>query len=267
MLVRHRVTPFSPPAPFPARLALLGALLCLLWCFVGPAYAARPGAIVYPNKLPQPARLASAPDIQVLILSNMSGVDQVDITYPGVVTRAQVGRDLSAIVSETSCSIGNIQITNSAMPLIGVKAMPMTSVTFAAQGLVRKGQKAFLLEPLVIALKPYKKLNITYMVPRQFVFAGLHDYADNYVRISLQPQHGTVYSYIVSIDNPNFQRLNLPLWQAPAAAAPNPGVIQQAAIEHRSRSLRALKVAGVVLVGALALLVGFGVYVALSRAA
>ena len=147
------------------------------------------------------------------------------------------------------------------MKLIGVKASPMTSVTFAAQGPVHKEQKGFWLEPFVVAFRPYKKLTVSYMVPKTFAFAGLHDYKDSHVHIALD-KRGSVYTYIVSIDNPNFSRLNLPMWQAPANAQ---GIIQQASAPQKERKLRALRLAGVALVGAVALLVGFGVYAVLSR--
>lgn len=260
MLVRLRVTPYLRSARLWARLAVLGALVCLL---AAPALA-RSGRALFSTKIPQPARMANAPDIQVLVLSNLSGVDQVDITYPVVVPRAQVVRDLDALAAASSWPIGGIQVSNSALPLSGVKTTPMTSVTFAAQGLVRKGQKAFWLEPFVVALRPYKKVTLTYMMPRQFAFAGLRCYSDKHVNITLD-RRGSVYTYLVSIADPNFLRLNLPLWQAPAASQ-TAGVLQEAHAGQPERRLKALKVAGVVVVGALALLVGLGVYVVLSRA-
>lgn len=258
--MRLRVMPLVRPARLPARLAMLGALICL---FAAPA-PAHSGNSLFPDKIPQPARSANAPDVQVLVLSNLSGLDQVDITYPVVVPRAQVKRDLDALSAASSWPMGGIQVSNSALPLSGVKTTPMTSVTFAAQGLVRKGQKWFQLEPFVVALRPYKRLTLTYMMPKQFAFAGLHDYADSHVHITLD-RRGSVYTYLVSIADPNFQRLNLPLLQAPTnlqAASP----LQQAQVVRPAQRLRTLKVAGVIVVGALALLVGLGVYVVLSRA-
>ncbi|HEX5323941.1 MAG TPA: hypothetical protein VFW40_09155 [Capsulimonadaceae bacterium] len=243
---------------------LLAAFALLVASLATPVFAGgHREALVYPNKIPQPALAQAAPDVQVLIVSEVNGVDEVNITYPSLVPRAQAVRDLSALASVSSWPIGDIQMQNSAMNLIGVKAAPMTSVTFAAKGAVRKEQKWFLLEPFVVALRPYRKLTISYMVPKTFTFAGLHDYSDTHVHISLQ-QHGLVYTYKVAIDNPNFNRLNLPLLQSPMSAT---GIVRQAALPQRERSLRALRLAGIVLIGALAVLVGFGVYAVLSRAA
>ena len=219
-------------------------------------------ALVYPSKIPQPAPAQSAPDVQVLVVSSLSGVDQVNVTYPSVIPRAQAARDVNALAAVSSWPIGDVQVQNSAMNLIGVKAVPMTSITFAAQGPVHKDRKSFWLEPFVVALRPYKKLSISYMVPKKFAFAGLQNYSDSHVHIVLQ-QHGSVYTYLITIDNPNFSRLNLPLEQ-PLSGAPA-GDVHRVAAPQRERSLRTLRIAGVALVGALAVLVGFGVYAVLSR--
>jgi len=53
------------------------------------------------------------------------------------------------------------------------------------------------------------------------------------------------------------------MWQ-PSAGTPT-SVMRQSAAPQKQRSLRVLKFAGLALVGALAVLVGFGVYAMLSR--
>jgi hypothetical protein len=245
------------------RIGLCIPLVTILLVIAGPTLAGgKRVPIVYPDKVAQPPRVQSAPDVQVLVFGPKTGVDQVNITYPTVVPRAQVARDINSLAALSSWPMGGVLIQNTAMPLIGVKAVPMTSVTFDAQGAVRNDQKAFWLEPFVVALRPYKKLSISYMVPKEFAFSGLQNYSDSHVHIALQ-RHGLVYTYLVAIDNPNFTRLNLPMWQPTSGVQAD--VVRQASLQHRARSLRVLKFASLALVGALAVLVGFGVYAMLSR--
>src|SRR5579862_2727576 len=105
-------------------------LAALLLVTATPALAGgHKDALVYPDKLPQPPRVGSAPDVQVLVCSAMTGVDQVNITYPTVVPRAQVARDVNSLATLSAWPMGGVQIQNTAMTLIGVKAVPMTSVT------------------------------------------------------------------------------------------------------------------------------------------
>lgn len=195
------------------------------------------------------------PDVQILLMPGPGGQDMIDLTYSGVVPRAQTQRDLAAIALQTHWKTSAPEISDAALPLAGVTSYPMTSAAMTAPGAVALTDRTFQIEPLILALKSYHHLAITYIVPADFQFAGLTNYSDANVKIALNRQKST-FTYAVEIPKGDFDKLDLPLWQ------PQPGDVQVASQTSKSRSLA---LGGVLLVGVLAAAIGYGVYALLSR--
>ena len=231
-----------------AAAALLAALLG--GCGHAPTVADLP-SVAQPVVLP-----AVQPDIQVLILRNQAGPDLVDITYPEVVPSVQAHKDVDSIAQAASLTHGDLDISNSPLKLAGVKPIPMTSATFAASENVPDGATTFRLEPWILALRGYRNLAITYLMPPQFVFNGLRSYQDRNVQIALA-QNGQSYTYHVHVLDSTFQRLNLPLMQ------PDPRAVEYAEAQQRRET--DARMIGLVLVSIVAAAAGYGVYTFLSR--
>ena len=197
------------------------------------------------------------PDVQVLVAPGPSGQEMVDLTYPKVITRPQATGDVAAVAKAANVQVGNMEITNSAVTLRGVKPTPMTSATFITQGMLPTAGKgtAFHIEPWIVALRGYPFLAITYLMPPQFAFNGLRSYRSSDVEVWLD-QRGATYTYHVHVLNPQLTKLNLPLTQ--------PDMRQTQLAENRQRQMR-IRILGLVLVGAVAVAAGYSVYTLLSR--
>jgi hypothetical protein len=162
------------------------------------------------------------PDVLVIVFAGMNGQDSVDLTYPMVVTKAQVTRDLQALKANAGWNAMHVSVTNAPAPSNGGPPEMMTSAAFKAQNVVDPAGHYLTLEPVVTALKSYHQVALTYFLATDdYDFRGLRGYADKYVRI-LFDQHGAAYTYRIHIDDPSFQRLNLPLYQPAPVQAANP---------------------------------------------
>jgi hypothetical protein len=177
-------------------------------------------------------RADTAPDVLVIVFAGVNGQDNVDLTYPMVVPKAQVTRDVLALKANAGWNPTGLVVTNAPAPESGGPPQVMTSAAFKARNVVDPLGHYLTLEPVVTALKPYHQLALTYFLNTDtYDFRGLRGYADKYVRIMLD-QEGAAYTYRIQIDDPTFQRLNLPLYQPPPvqpltpttaiAAAPRP---------------------------------------------
>jgi hypothetical protein len=225
-----------------ARLGAAAMIFCVL-CLAGLATPAWANA------------LGEQPDVQVLLLGDPAGQEMVDVTYRNIVPPAQVQRDLAAIAAATGTTCVGVDISNKALPLAGVRATPMTGVTFVTAGSEPIGSTTLRLEPWIVALKNYPKISVTYIVPPQFAFNGLRTYKDDHVSIQLV-QNNSTFSYRVRVLDPRFDRLNLPLMQ------PTAEQIRLSAAERRLNSFRLI---GLVVLSAFAAALGYGVYTLLSR--
>ncbi len=203
-----------------------------------------------------PGNTTVRPDVQVLIMRDPWSRQMMSLTYPGLVPKAQAQGDVIQISKAANVAATDVSITNDALPLNGAKPIPMTGAVFEAPGVMPENETTFRLEPLIIALKGYKNLAITYIMPPGFVFNGLRSFSNRNVQIALDRRDST-YTYKVHVSDPNFDKLNLPLMQ------PTPDQMRYADTSERRQSI--FRVLGLVLVSALAATVGYAVYALLSR--
>ncbi|MBV9849868.1 MAG: hypothetical protein JO250_09370 [Armatimonadetes bacterium] len=197
------------------------------------------------------------PDVLILVAATSSGQDQIDITYAGMIPHAQAQRDLAALRAATGWTLRRVRITDAPSSLARNRTK-MTGVQCVAARVVRPQTHGLTVQPFVQAFRLYPSILLTYFVGQGFQFQGLHDYADNDVRITLD-QHGGAYTYQILIRNPRLERLNLPYLQ-PAASDVRAVRNESGVRPDSKRWLFALA-------AALALAAGCAVYALLSRAA
>lgn len=219
-----------------------GALLCLaLLC------ASRLDA-----RTPSPA---GPPTVLVLVAAGQNGQDQVGLTYRGQVPHAQAKRDMAALQAATGWRVTNIEITDLPPPVAGAKGK-MTGLTCTAAGAVAPQSHTFDIAPIIGALRPYKRIALTYFAPPDFAFQGLRAYADNHVEIALE-QRGITYTYQIQVRDPHFGRLDLPRYQLTD--------LQARAAQAADTKRRRARPWAIALVLAAALGAGGLVYAALAR--
>jgi hypothetical protein len=238
-----------------ARFRLSVLVICGSLALVVSACGTRPQSQPLKAVLVAPMLLVQ-PDVQVLILRDGFGHEMVDLTYPMVVPRDQAKRDVDAIAQAASLPSSNLDITDAALPLAGVKSTEMTSATFETMGAIPEGSTSFRIEPWIIALRSYPNVAITYMMPPAFIFNGLRTYQDGNVQIALDHE-GQSYTYHVRVLDNNFDHLNLPLMQ------PDPQAIEYA--QAREQHSSTMRVVGLILLSVTAAGAGYAVYVLLSR--
>lgn len=167
---------------------------------------------------PTPAAptIAGPPRVLILVYQQPGAADQVSITYDPKVTPAQAAGDMDALTQATGWPISSRSITEAASPLTNRPAA-MTSVTFAAPGVVQDSSHTFPVEALARVFGKYKRLNAVFIAGPQFGFQGTRSYADNDIKFVLD-QHGTSYVYQIEVLNQSFSRL--PLTQGSTRTAP-----------------------------------------------
>jgi hypothetical protein len=196
------------------------------------------------------------PNVQIVVLRDAFGHELVDVTYPMVVPKTQAERDVAAIIQAANVHENDLDITNSALPLAGAKSDIMTSATFETDGVVPEGATGFRLEPWIVALRSYPNVAITYLMPPEFVFKGLRTFQDSNVQIALD-RKGQSYTYHIRVLDSNFNQLNLPMTQTDLNAT------TYAQVHDRRTST--LRIAGLIVLSAVAAGAGYAVYVLLSR--
>lgn len=199
-----------------------------------------------------PSHASTGPDVLCLVYQRPGLGDQIDITYSHIVPQAQAHRDVGALAKAAGWTIANGQMSNG-VPPVQNKIGAMTSVTFDVPQAIRNETHTLPVEAFVTAFKSYKTLGLIFIVDSSFQFQGWRQYADNNVRITLD-QHGSAYTYRVTLLNSQFDRLNLPSAGQTADTA--------LAARHKGRSSPLALIPGIV--GAAAL-VGVLVYVLTYR--
>ena len=196
-------------------IARVGLLTASAIAFVGHAAVAAPQS-------------TNQPDILMLVYAGSDGKDTVGLTYPTAIPHARAKADIQALAASNGWTPSHVNIADAPAPFVGAKQL-MTSVDFVAH--VIPPQPRYLpLEPVVSALRNYPHVAITYMMSDKPDFQGLRDYSDKYVSIKLD-ERGNAFTYHVHAHDRTFQKLNLPLYQAPpsqtklaSAPAPRRGV-------------------------------------------
>ena len=159
----------------------------------------------------RPAQNGGPPDVLILVAETSSGQDEIGITYAKTVPHAQARRDVAALATATGWAIKRVTITDAPSSLAWDKAK-MTGVECYAGQVVRPSTHGLTVQPFVQAFRAYPHVMLTYFVGDGFPFEGLHDYADDNVRITLE-RHGAAFTYQILIRNPRLERLNLPYLQ------------------------------------------------------
>jgi len=208
--------------------------------------------------IPLPPIAQSAPDLQVIVMGGLAGGDQVNVTYPDVAQPAALSADIKALAGQLGVSPDQATVTNSALPLTEAwntkyRVPVMTSVTFVAQNAAPVDNGYLPVEKLIVGLRNYRRLAITYIMPPNFQYRGFDRYSDRNVSI-LESRSGSTYTFSVEINNPNFNSLTLPTVQVPPAQLAAPVRSSGNWIVYLLRGL------GVVLICCFAAMVGWGVY-------
>ncbi len=187
-----------------------------------------------PRARARPAH-SSGPDVLILVWAMPSGQDEIGITYAGLIPHAQARRDAATLQDAAGWVLKRIHITDAPSSLSWDKAK-MTGIECIATHVVRPATHGLSVQPFVEAFQAYPHVQLTYVVGNGFPFQGLHDYADNDVRIKLDPPGRGTFTYNIYIRHPHLGRLNLPYLQPATTDAqalpsrPKPWLLALAAV-------------------------------------
>lgn len=198
------------------------------------------------------------PDILILDFASQSGIETINLTYPATVPHAQVKRDIAALETSLGTQFHSVQIEDAPPPFPGEKNK-MTSASFQATHALANTPNTVAVEPLILALRPYKHLTVHYLVDSSYKFEGLRDYQDKFVTIAFTPATST-YSYDIHINDPGFTKLNLPMY------VPDPATVQVTAAPTTPPTTPAHKGPWIIVaIAVVALALGGVVYSVLTR--
>jgi hypothetical protein len=156
--------------------------------------------------------LAQKPEAQVLIASGLPGRWQVSLSLQRDESREKLLARLEALTNQLPGKVGAIETTR--RPLGPVTLSTLSYVT-AAPLVSPSGDMA--VAPFVIALRDFDRVQVTYMTPSGFTYKGPHEFTDNGVRITVDPQPGAL-SFLATITNHQVEQLRLPPAPTPAPA-------------------------------------------------
>ncbi len=178
------------------------ALLCLL---IAPARAAGPRA-------GEPAR---GPDVLVIVLSGLGPTDQVSINYNSLVSKGDAEADINSLARGASWTISGPRVTTG-----GPSDRQTTSSSFQTPPLPNPADGTLPIEPFILALQRFGRIQINYIVNSQFDFRGLEDFEDDRIKLNLV-RHGNSFEYTALVKESGFSQLSLPV------SAPKPGEADQ----------------------------------------
>ena len=97
---------------------------------------------------------------------------------------------------------------------IGTKAVgpglaPTTSFDLQTTPVVNVAAGTLPLEPFIVALKRFPSIEVQYLLMSPMVFAGLKDFENKYVKITMN-QSTNSYVYRIRVKDSHFDRLGLP---------------------------------------------------------
>jgi|LSQX01.1.fsa_nt_gb hypothetical protein len=156
----------------------------------------------------QEAATQEVPDVVVLIMSGFTPQDMVCFTYPSVVAKEEVQKDVDALKSATGWPMGDINVSTGSVETDGKN--PMTSVEFTAPFVVNREAGSVLVEPFLKTFRNHKLVEIDYIIEGAFNFRGLRNFTNDKVDIAFE-QTGNSIRYRAKIRDINFDELNLPL--------------------------------------------------------
>lgn len=161
------------------------------------------------SKAPQ----MEAPDVLVLVMTGLGPFDQISINYTTQVSDKNARNDLAVLARLTGWNTSNATIRTETASVPGAK--PATSSSFLAQGIINAANGTLPVEPFIDALKRFKSVQVSFIVPSDFKFRGLKDFENEYVKITLN-QSKNSFLYKVRVKDSDFERLNLPVTQESA---------------------------------------------------
>lgn len=173
------------------------------------------------------------PDILILAFPTAPEVETIGLTYPVTVPHTQVQRDITALQMALGAQFTGIHISDQLPPKAG-DTQRMTTASFSTGRALENSSHGFAIESLIEALKPYKRISLTYFENSSFKFQGLRNYQDRYVSIQFNRNKST-YTYQILINDPSFTKLNLPdVVQDPATVQTVSAVVAPVKAYHRS---------------------------------
>jgi hypothetical protein len=188
---------------------------------------------------------AAMPDVLIWVDARNASAGQtaISFTYRKLVKEADAQAELTNLLQLTGWKITGLQIKSDSPNV----EMPMTSVEFTAGNTIDWNSKNLPIEPVITAFKARKNIQILFLVPAEFSYAGIDNFENKYVKIALTRGNGS-YSYNVDVKDSGFKKLGLP--------APDLG-------EKKSGKR---STAGTVFVIVLALIAAFIAYIITDRA-
>lgn len=137
-------------------MALAGVLVVVLGAWPGAGWGAAQGTPSY--------------DLMVLVYAPDEGPARAALSYPTVVDHKAIERGLEELGRRSGARIGEVRISEGRLG----RGMPEagTSVEFAAEGLVREGQGALPVGPIVRSLVEWRRMRLVFVVGESFRFAG-----------------------------------------------------------------------------------------------
>ena len=151
------------------------------------------------------------PQVLVLVLGGFGPSEQCSISYDSVVALPKAQSDLDAIAAAGKWQVRDAKgvTKSSGRP----KPVPTTSISFAAKGLIGYADGTLPLEPYLHGLKRFRFIEVDYIAPSGFVFQGLKDFENNFVKIQMS-QNGNSYRYRIVVKDAGFTKLDLPLHES-----------------------------------------------------
>lgn len=172
----------------------------------------------------QAQQTTQMPDVQIMVMPGPSGFN-VATVYPHQIPHAESDQRLKRLELsgwhvehvvyedrrlERSASASKDPKIRKAAQSVGAAPI-MSSASFQiAAPIIDYTQGTLALEPFLKAFRDVQRVNVTYLVPGQFTFRGMRQYADNRVEVSLSALEGA-YTYQVTLKDHRFETLNLPL--------------------------------------------------------
>lgn len=183
-------------------------------------------------------------------MSGLGPGEQVSIAYPEEVPEKQANEDLAklALISGWFLRNGKTVTGPSGAP-DGKRA---TSSSFETNGIIDQPTGTLRLEPFLVALKRFAKIEVIYVNVPDMEFAGLKDFENRFVKITMSRQDSS-YRYRARVKDAAFEKLDLPL------------TAQSAATKETTGGVNPLPRAAVIV--GLAVLAAAGVYAAAVRLA
>lgn len=155
-------------------------------------------------------QMPAAPDVLVLVVSGLGPADLVSVNYNSVLAEAEVKRDIAAIGVECGWDAESLKVTSKAAGGSGEKT---TSASFQVVSALDYTSGRLPVAAFVQALKRFRTIDLSFVVPDRFVFQGPASYEDRYVKLQWR-KSGSAHNYRVVVNDSSFDRLTL---NAPAA--------------------------------------------------